>query len=96
MLFHKVISTLAEKGEFDNISQYPSLRRHNVPTDFKYVVINRVQTYDFDFPPFEQFIMDIYEFFRRFGISDIKQFGLDTSNVEVEKVPMKIMPDPEK
>lgn len=96
VLFHKVISTLAEKGEFDNISQYPSLRRHNVPTDFKYVVINRVQTYDFDFPPFEQFIMDIYEFFRRFGISDIKQFGLDTSNVEVEKVPMKIMPDSEK
>jgi len=88
--FHKVLHNLSVAGRFNETSQYPSLRKYKVPADFKYIVINRVQTYDFDFPVKEQFIMDMYEYIRRFGISDVKQFGLDTSNVETEKVPMNI------
>jgi hypothetical protein len=32
----------------------------------------------------------LYKFARRLGVSEIKAFGLDTSNVIVEKVPLMI------
>jgi hypothetical protein len=53
-------------------------------------VIDRIQNYDFDFPPKEQFIMDLYAILKRFGISEVRSLGLDTSNVSVETVPLYI------
>lgn len=90
LFFKQVISDLIENNEVDSLSHYPSLRRHNVPSDFRYIVIDRVQTYDFDFPPVEQFIMDWYAYLSKLGISDVKQYGLDTSNVDIEKVPLNV------
>jgi KUP system potassium uptake protein len=52
-----------------------------------------IQNHDFDFLPYEQFIMDIYSVLKQIGISDVKAFGLDTSNVEVEKVPLMMESD---
>lgn len=90
LYFRKVLAELIDAGKLDPVSHYPSLRRHQIPADFRYIVIDRVQTYDFDFPLPEQWIMDVYEYLRRLGISDIKQYGLDTSNVETEKIPLRL------
>jgi KUP system potassium uptake protein len=65
------------------------LRQHNIVSDFRFVVIDRIQNYDFDFSPFDQLIMDMYAFIKRFSTSDVKAFGLDTSSVVVENVPLK-------
>ena len=88
LYFKQVIDELVQKNEIDVISRYKSLKLHNIMGDFRFVVIDRIQTYDFDFRPYEQFIMDIYSILKRIGITDVKAFGLDTSNVEVEKVPL--------
>jgi KUP system potassium uptake protein len=61
--------------------------------DFRFVVIDRIQNYDFDFSPYDQFIMDVYSWLKKIGISDVKAFGLDTSNVEIEKVPLMFESD---
>jgi KUP system potassium uptake protein len=87
LFFKKVVAEMDENNEIDLTSRYTSLRQHNVRSDFRFVVIDRIQTYDFDFSPVKQFIMDIYSFIKRFGISDVKAFGLDSSNVTVENVP---------
>lgn len=56
--------------------------------DFRFVLIDRIQNYDFDFPAREQFIMDIYTILKQMGQSDVNAYGLDPSNVVEETVPL--------
>lgn len=88
LYFKQVIDELVQNREINVISKYESLKHHNIMGDFRFVVIDRIQNYDFDFSPFEQFIMDIYKWLKKIGITEVKAYGLDTSNVEVEKVPL--------
>lgn len=88
--FKQVLEVLVSQNEVDISSRYPSLKKHDVMGDFKFVLIDRVQGYDFDFKPFDQYIMDIYDVIKNIGISDEKAYGLDTSNVFTEKVPLVI------
>ncbi len=90
LFFRQVIEEMNQNHEIDLLSHYESLREFNISSDFRFVVIDRIQNYDFDFPPREQFIMDLYGIFKRFGISEVRALGLDTSNVTVETVPLYI------
>ena len=90
LFFRQVLEDLVESHEFDLVSPYESLKKHGITSDFRFVIIDRIQTYDFDFKPFNQFIMDMYFILKKFGISDEKALGLDTSNVTVEKVPLTL------
>jgi len=90
LFFRQVLEEMSRNKEIDLMSHYDSLRQFNVSSDFRFVVIDRIQNYDFDFPPREQFIMDLYAIFKRFGISEVRSLGLDTSNVSVETVPLYI------
>lgn len=90
LFFRQVLEEMSRNNEIDLLSHYDSLREFNVLSDFRFVVIDRIQNYDFDFPPREQFIMDLYAILKRFGISEVRALGLDTSNVTVETVPLYI------
>lgn len=90
LFFRQVLEEMSRNNEIDLRSHYDSLRQFNISSDFRFVVIDRIQNYDFDFPPREQFIMDLYDILKRFGISDVRALGLDTSNVNVETVPLYI------
>jgi len=90
LFFRQVVEEMSRNKEIDLLSHYDSLRQFNIMSDFRFVVIDRIQNYDFDFPPREQFIMDIYAILKRFGISEVRSLGLDTSNVSVETVPLYI------
>ncbi|MEI6455285.1 MAG: KUP/HAK/KT family potassium transporter [bacterium] len=90
LFFRQVLEEMNRNGEVDLESHYDSLRKYHIFSDFKFVVIDRIQNYDFDFPPREQFIMDMYAIFKRFGITEVRALGLDTSNVTVETVPLYI------
>ncbi len=93
LYFKQVLQELVRNNEIELTSRYESLRKHLVPGDFKFVIIDRIQNYDFDFKPFEQFIMDTYSILKVAGISDTKAYGLDTSTVIVEKVPLQLDED---
>lgn len=90
LFFKHVLEELVAKKEIDLESGYPSLRKHHIPADFHYIIIRRIQNYDFDFPAFEQFVMDTYRWLTKMSTSDIRAYGLDTSNVIEEKVPFVI------
>jgi KUP system potassium uptake protein len=90
LFFRQVLDELSHNHEIDMVSHYASLRKHHISADFRFVVIDRIQNYDFDFPPKEQFVMDMYAIFKQFGITEVKALGLDTSNVMVETVPLYI------
>jgi len=38
--------------------------------------------------------MDVYTYLKKIGISEVRAFGLDTSNIVVEKVPLAIPKNP--
>ncbi|MDP4189554.1 MAG: potassium transporter Kup, partial [Bacteroidota bacterium] len=88
LYFKQVVEDLVHHHEMDMLSRYPSLRKHLIMGDFKFIMIDRIQTVDYEFSPLEQFVMGLYAYIRRIGIPDIKAFGLDTSSAYVEKVPL--------
>jgi KUP system potassium uptake protein len=90
LYFKQVIQEMAANNEIDISSHYHSLRHFNIMADFKFIIIDRIQNYDFDFAPFKQFVMDIYSLIKKFGISEVRSLGLDTSNVIIEQVPLII------
>lgn len=90
LFFKHVLEELVADKEINLESGYPSLRKHHIPADFHYIIIRRIQNYDFDFPAFEQFVMDTYRWLTKMSTSDIRAYGLDTSNVIEEKVPFVI------
>lgn len=90
LYFRQVLDELVRNGEMNPISNYDSLREHEIPADFRFVLINRIQNYDFDFRSFNQFIMDTYSVLKGLGTSDVRAYGLDTSSVLVEKVPLNV------
>ena len=81
-----------QKREIDIISHYPSLRKYGILGDFKFIITDRVQNYDFDFRPIDQFIMAIHNLIKQVAITNVKAYGLDTSNVTIEKVPLMVDP----
>ena len=93
LFFRQVIEEMAKNNEVDLLSRYDSLRKFGVMGDFRFVVIDRIQNFDFDFPANDQFIMDMYDILKRFGISEVRSLGLDTSNVSVETVPLSVTKD---
>jgi len=93
LYLRQVLQDLVKNEELDITSRYESLRKHHVPGDFKFVLIDRIQNYDFDFKYVEQFVMDVYSILKNIGVPDVKAYGLDTSNVFIEKVPLQLDED---
>ncbi len=86
--FRQIIDELVSNNEFDLKSNYPSLRKNNISGDFRFIIIHRVYNQDQGFSFWERFSMNLYNVFKHIGITDIKAYGLDTSNVMVETVPL--------
>lgn len=87
LYFKHVIDELVKSKELSLESEFFALQKHHIQADFYYVIIRRIQNYDFDFPPFKQFILDVFLWLAQISTSDIRTYGLDTSNVMEEKVP---------
>jgi KUP system potassium uptake protein len=92
MMFKKVIDEMAKNKEVDITSRYMSLREQNVNGDFKFVVLEKFLSYENEFPPNDQFIMDTYFAIKGYTATEAQWFGLDSSSVVVEKVPMILDP----
>ena len=92
MANRKVIEDLIRAKEIDIISNFPSLRKHQIQGDFKFVLIDRIHTHDFDLKFIDMLIMKAHELINNIGIPESKAFGLDTSVVIDEKVPLHHKP----
>lgn len=95
MMFRKVVEDMVNKKEVDITSRYKSLNKNNIIGDFRFVVIEKFISFENDLPFYEKLILDIYAFLKRMGLSEAKAFGLDTSSVTVETVPVVIAPPKE-
>ncbi|OGX87603.1 potassium transporter Kup [Hymenobacter lapidarius] len=92
LYFRKVIEDLVRNKEVDITSRYESLSKQHVTGDFRFVVLEKFLSVENDFPTMEKLVMQSYFYIRQFIASEDQYFGLDTSSVKVEKVPMVIAP----
>lgn len=90
--FRKVVEELMRNHEVDVTSRYASLSKVNVTGDFRFVVLKRHLSYENELSIYEELIMDAYSTLDYLSLSEEKAFGLDTSSVTVEKVPLVIAP----
>ena len=92
LFFRKVIEDMVRNKEVDITSRYESLSRQNVIGDFRFVVLERFLSFENDLPEREQLIMKLYFFVKGFTTPEDRWFGLDSSSVKIEKVPLLIRP----
>jgi KUP system potassium uptake protein len=86
--FMQVLTELVRNGEVDISSRYDSLRKFNIKGDFKFILIDRIATYDFDLTLRQKVVINLHNIFKKIAIPEDKYLNLDTSNVLVEKVPL--------
>lgn len=90
--FRKVVEELVLNKEVDVTSRYTSLRERNITGDFRFVVLKRHLSHENDLSGYERWIMEAYFTLDRLSLSEERAFGLDTSSVTIEKVPLVISP----
>ncbi|KUG07699.1 KUP/HAK/KT family potassium transporter [Solirubrum puertoriconensis] len=92
LYFRKVVEDLVRNKEVDITSRYESLSKQHVTGDFRFVVLEKFLSVENEFPFVENLVMQAYFYIKQFIASEDKYFGLDTSSVKIEKVPLIITP----
>ena len=92
LMFKKVVEDLVANKEVNVTSRYESQQRNNVVGDFQFVVMEKFLSQDNELPFMERIIMHLYFWIKEFSLSEEKGFGLQQSNVSVEKYPLIVAP----
>lgn len=92
VLFRTVVEDLVKNGEVDITSKYTSLNKHNIVGDFRFVVLEKVLSRSNVLSFRERFAMEYYFILKKFSLSEERGFGLDSSFVTVERVPLIVSP----
>jgi KUP system potassium uptake protein len=89
-MFSKIVEEMQASGEVDELSHYPSLRRHQLPADFKFILINSRVSIDDEISAIDQFTIRAYRLLKKLSLPTHEDFGLEISNVEIETVPIRV------
>ena len=92
LMFKQVVEDLVANREVNVTSRYDSQQRNNVVGDFQFIVMEKFLSHDNELPFFEKLIMTGYFWVKELSLSEEKGFGLDQSNVLVEKFPLVVAP----
>ncbi|MER3498991.1 MAG: potassium transporter Kup [Chitinophagaceae bacterium] len=92
LMFRKVVEDLVANKEVNITSRYESLERSNVVGDFQFIVMEKYLSQDNELPFFERVIMKIHFWLKELSLSEERGFGLDPSNVTIEKYPLIVAP----
>lgn len=88
LMLKQVVQNLVSNKEVNITSRYTSLERNNVVGDFQIIVLEKFLSQDNELPFFERIIMKLYFWLKEISLSEERGFGLDPSNVTVEKFPL--------
>lgn len=92
LLFARILHDMAENAEIDLVSHYDSLRKHSMPSDFKFIMLHSLASVDSEISTFDNLIIQGYRFIKKFSLSTEEMYGLELANVEVERVPIMVGP----
>jgi KUP system potassium uptake protein len=92
LMFRKVVEDMVANKEVNIVSRYESLQRNNIVGDFEFIVMEKFLSQDNELPFWEKIIMKLYFWLKDISLSEERSFGLDPSNVKVEKFPLIVAP----
>jgi len=81
---------MTASGEIKLESTFDSLRKHSMPADFKYILIDRIMPRDYKLSGMENVTLALHSLSRLLCISDVKALQLDSANTIEEQVPITI------
>ncbi|MBL7719393.1 MAG: KUP/HAK/KT family potassium transporter [Flavipsychrobacter sp.] len=90
MLFRKVVEDMVQNKEVNVVSRYESLSRNNVMGDFRFIVMEKFLSRDNSLPLWERLLMRGYFLLKKVSLSEERGFGLDPSDVALEKYPIYV------
>lgn len=89
-MFRQVVEDMVANKEVNVVSRYESLSKNNVVGDFRFIVIEKFLSRDNKLPLYQSIIMKGYFILKKFSLSEERAFGLDTSDVTLEKYPIVV------
>jgi KUP system potassium uptake protein len=92
LMFRNVVENMVVNREVNITSRYESLQRNNVVGDFQFIVLEKFLSRDNELPFFEKLIMKLHFWLKDLSLSEERGFGLEQSNVTVEKFPLIVAP----
>jgi KUP system potassium uptake protein len=92
LMFRKVVEELVKNKEVNITSRYESLEKNNIVGDFQFIVLEKYLSQDNELPFFERVVMKLYFWLKEISLSEERGFGLDPSNVTIEKFPLIVAP----
>jgi KUP system potassium uptake protein len=94
-MFRKVVEEMVQNKEVNVVSRYESLSKNNVMGDFRFIVMEKFLSRDNALPMWERLMMRGYFILKRFSLSEERGFGLDPSDVTLEKYPIIVSATPD-
>lgn len=94
LYFSKILKDMADDREIDLISPYDSLNKFGMRADFKFIILHSWASADSDLSSFDRIIVAGYRWIKSISLPAEEQFGLETANVETERVPIQLGPVP--
>jgi K+ transporter len=95
MMFRKVVEEMVNNKEVNIVSRYESLSKNNVMGDFRFIIMEKFLSRDNALPLWERLTMRGYFLLKKVSLSEERAFGLDSSDVTLEKYPIIVSPTPE-
>ena len=92
LIFNKIIHEMADAGEIDLVSPYPSLHKYSMMSDFKFVIIHSWASSDSEISNFDRVIIQGYRLLKEHSLSTEELYGIEAANLELEKVPIQVGP----
>ena len=94
LMFQKVVEDLVINKEVNVASRYESLNTNNAVGDFQFIVMEKYLSQDNELPFWERIMMKLHFWLKEISLSEERGFGLDPSNVVIEKFPLMVSPIP--
>lgn len=88
LMFRKVVEEMVANKEINVAPRFESVNRNNVMGDFRFIVIEKFLSRDNELPLWDRLVMKAYFILKKFSLSEERAFGLDQSDVTVEKYPI--------
>ena len=92
LLFRKVVEDLVKNNEVNVTSRYESLEKNNIVGDFQFIVLEKYLSADNELPIWDKMVMKLHFWLKDVALTEERGFGLDPSNVTIEKFPLIVTP----
>lgn len=92
LYFKKIVQDLVEKKELNLHIRPDGSTKYNPEPDFKFIILEKFLSVENEFKVKDAFLLNSYYMLKNWSLSDIRAFGLDKSDVEIEEVAFVYQP----